>query len=197
MSDEDLRAKLAEAQENFREAREISSDWSSGYRELMGSSDTQAIEFAKLIIQSLLLLHGGALVAIPTFWNTFPTVVHDKPGTVWAVFSIFVVGLVCALIAAALGFHALANRADGNHLMTSAANHNAWLHIYRMREAGGDKNLAEVIQVAVTNAHKAESEAAAFLADCTKQRASAVVLIWGSIASLILASVAGLILVSS
>lgn len=197
MGKEETEAKLTKLQENFREAREISSNWSSGYRELMLSSDTQAIEFAKLVIQSLLLIHGGAVVAIPTFWDTFADVVKSQTFLVWLVFTVFTIGLFCAVVAAALGFHSLANRADGNLHMTFAANHQAWLHIYHMQEAGGANNLKEIIQVAQKNAAEEEAIYWTYQTTFQNQRAVAMSLLWASIICLIVGAVSGLVLVSS
>ena len=54
-------------EQHTKDARELAEKRSALYVEISANSDQQAIEFAKLIIQTLLLLHGGGLVAIPTF----------------------------------------------------------------------------------------------------------------------------------
>lgn len=101
--------------------RSVINDLSLNYREGMASNASQATEMAKLVIQSLLLLHGGAIIAIPSF---IPILVGpEKVGTYffWITFSLFVIGLIFAVIAAALAFYVLSKRADGNNKMISWA----------------------------------------------------------------------------
>lgn len=151
---------MDEQKELFDHSRSVINDWSMAYREGMNSNSTQAAEMGKLVIQSLLLLHGGAIIAIPNF---IPTLVGpDKVGTYtfWIMFALFLLGLIPAVIAAALGFYVFSDRADGNSKMISWANEKAWSRVYGMQHATQyDENLDGLIKAADEKAVAAEVEA--------------------------------------
>ena len=67
---------------------------SAATQELQTNSDSQAAEFAKLLIQLLVLLHGGALVALPTFFQVFELTMHDHRIGFWTVFIVIALGLI-------------------------------------------------------------------------------------------------------
>lgn len=181
--------------EMFDEARQVSSDWSSGYRELQRNSDNQAIEFGKLIVQSLLLLHGGALVAIPSFKLAFDLGSKLGTYTFWLMFFIFVIGLILTIVAAALAFHSLANRADGNMKMIGVADSNAWAQVYRLRlSLESNERFEELAKEAETNSATEEALADGFFEKFVQQRKWVICLLWASIACLVTGSLVGMML---
>ena len=94
-------------------------------REIARTSDTQAIEVAKLLVQALLLLHGGALVTLPAFSQYLTGSIQG-----WASINllalVFSAGLISALLAGVAAFFSLANRGDQHMIVANALTHRAW-----------------------------------------------------------------------
>jgi hypothetical protein len=62
------------------------------YHQRQINRDEQAIEFAKLLIQSLLLLHSGALLSFPVLVTFFTATVFDHQDTILAIMALFALG---------------------------------------------------------------------------------------------------------
>lgn len=80
--------------EYTKEAREMAERWSSPYSELSKADDLQAIALAKMGMQTLILLHGGGLIAIPTF----STALHFGRVTIGTLIVTFAIGLIAAVM---------------------------------------------------------------------------------------------------
>jgi hypothetical protein len=93
------------------------------------NSDQQAIEFAKLLIQSLLILHGGALLAFPALVAFFTRAVFDEQPTILAIMILFALGIALALFAGISGFFAMAKRADAHAEEIYALVNASWRYV--------------------------------------------------------------------
>lgn len=79
------------------------------YLDAANQNDKDAVDVAKLLIQSLLLLHGGALIAIPTFASLRQGMSKE---TLIALLVCFSCGLITALFAGMSAFFALVQRSE-------------------------------------------------------------------------------------
>lgn len=87
--------------------------YTSAARSESERSDQNAAEFAKLLIQSSFLIHGGALVAMLTRWDMLSVALNETAGTVKMLFTCFVAGITSSFVAGMCGFFALSYRATG------------------------------------------------------------------------------------
>jgi uncharacterized protein YacL len=67
-------------------------------------ANTQANEFARTGLASLLLLNGGAIVALAPIGSLFSLVVLEHRTAIISILVLFVVGLFCAMIGYLMGF---------------------------------------------------------------------------------------------
>lgn len=67
-------------------------------------ANIQANEFARTGLASLLLLNGGAIVALAPIGNLFSLAVQDHRTAIIWILLLFVIGLFCALIGYLTGF---------------------------------------------------------------------------------------------
>jgi uncharacterized protein YacL len=73
-------------------------------QEVFVAANVQANEFARTGLASLLLLNGGAIVALAPIGSLFTITVADhKLAVIFTLFA-FVIGLLCALIGYLMGF---------------------------------------------------------------------------------------------
>jgi uncharacterized protein YacL len=72
--------------------------------ELLVAANIQANEFARTGLASLLLLNGGAIVALAPIGNLFTITVADHRLAVIFTLFAFVIGLLCALVGYLMGF---------------------------------------------------------------------------------------------
>jgi hypothetical protein len=82
----------------------------SPYLQRATDLDAQAVSIANSLIQSLTLIHGGALIAIPAFAGPFKPIL-ESPMFGW-IFGFFVLGLTLVIAAGIFAFFALARRSD-------------------------------------------------------------------------------------
>jgi hypothetical protein len=142
-----LGAKMPHPTKEYREeAQRLAEEWMTPFRERQQSDDLQAIGFAKLAIQSLLLLHGGALVAIPTLITLLPTEAGKQ--SVWKFIFLFTLGLIFAVGGAIAAFFSLSKRGDYYTEMAGERYHSAWAHIASVRLAVNpdDPGMAMLVQ---------------------------------------------------
>jgi hypothetical protein len=92
------------------------------YLEAANQNDKDAVDVAKLLIQSLLLLHGGALIAIPTFASLREGMPKD---TLIALLVCFSSGLIAALLAGMSAFFALVERSEYYSKLREATDYRA------------------------------------------------------------------------
>jgi hypothetical protein len=111
-----------------REQEYLVTLWSTPSREAMTRYDNNAFETAKLILQSLLLVHGSALIAVPTFAKILPDHTLSSRAVVMLVI-VFTVGIVFALVAALLTFFACAHRSDEHLSRIEAYQDRAWARV--------------------------------------------------------------------
>ena len=97
------------------------------HRDGQANANTQATEFAKLLVNALVLLNGGSLVAFPTLFQVVGVDFKAHLGAIIALAVFLVVGLVCAFCAGIAGFFALAKAADGGMKMVESAGYDAWV----------------------------------------------------------------------
>ncbi len=102
-------------------------------RDVIRLSEEAALEFSKLGIRSLLLLNGGALIALPAFATFSGT--PDKELMFWSVAS-FAVGLVTCMIGLLLAYYTVAYQGGGRrmHALEVAAGFEARHHPDRAEE---------------------------------------------------------------
>jgi hypothetical protein len=176
---------MTDPKEALEQVQELIQTWSAPYREAQSASDLQAIEFAKFLIQSLLLLHGGAMVAVPAFAQLLPSSVN-RTAVLGVLVGLFAVGLVASACAGLLGFLALGKRSDGNGTLINAVVQRAWAHVLEIEHrATGDAGSA-------TASAKASAEAAAISAKAEQEfrcfrmeRRAAIFAVFVSVAALI------------
>lgn len=168
--------------EEFDYSRKLAGEWSEGARDLGNSSDANAVSYAQLLLSSLILIHGGALVAIPAWWSQlapregvasiirswlFPSLSAPNDRLIEAIFP-FIVGLLLAVVAAGFGFWSMANRSRGNWIKAAEATDRAWSHIYSMRQMDNiatgysDVQLKTQIEAADARADSRDEEAAPY-----------------------------------
>jgi hypothetical protein len=82
----------------------------SNFLQRASAMDALAVSVATTLIQSLTLIHGGAVVAIPAFANQFEVVL--RPSIRLWMFGWFAAGLALAVVAGIAAFFALAARSD-------------------------------------------------------------------------------------
>jgi hypothetical protein len=81
------------------------------------------------LIQSLLFLHGGALLSFPVLVTFFTATVFNHQDTILAIMSLFALGIILALGAEISGFFAMANRADSYAQTIYARIDDAWAFV--------------------------------------------------------------------
>jgi hypothetical protein len=91
----------------------------SPYLERASELDAMAVGIGKTLIQSLTLIHGAALLAIPAFAKQFEVVL--RPGIRTWLLICFTAGLVSVIGAGIFAFFALAQRSDENLELSKTA----------------------------------------------------------------------------
>lgn len=162
-------------------------NWNEDLRELYNRSDKDAYDAAKLLIQSLLFIHAGALVAIPTYNSIQETEIATGPlATLLVIFSS---GIVSALAAGVCAFFAMSNRADHSWTLSGSSEYRAWAKILRNEFLdSGDKKFHEMASSYDADAQKIDEKAKPFFDNYLKFRIWGIVLVLASGAALILAA---------
>ncbi len=111
----------------FEDVDTYAAQLAAPYREAVSQSDKDALEIAKLLIQSLILLHGGALVTLPTLYGQI-----GHKTLVDLIFWLSV-GLSSALFAGVSAFFALTAKYDANLKLLDAAQHVAYAKAAQVR----------------------------------------------------------------
>jgi hypothetical protein len=133
---------MDQQKEIYRQAQELLDGWSSPYRDVARSSEDGANAFARLVIQALLLTHGGALLALPPLWNLVQTQERLLLSQTISLIG-FAVGLGSAIMSAAFGFHCLSARADSSVQRTRELHDRAWAYVWQM-QANSAQNVDQV-----------------------------------------------------
>jgi hypothetical protein len=188
---------MTDLRQAVEHVQRLTETWSAPYRDAASASDLQAIEFAKFMIQSLLLLHGGAMVAVPAFAQLLPFSPNQVVvlGTLVALFG---VGLVSSACAGVLGFLALANRSDANATLVDAAGPRAWAYVLDLdHKLTGNAEFATASAQAREQAEAFTRTAQPFFRRFRSQRATAIGFMFVSVATLIGASLVGILAISN
>lgn len=155
-------------------------------REAANQSDNGALEIAKLLIQSMVLLHGGALVALPTFISA--KVGFDQP-TLERLLKCFSTGLVLALLAGVVAFFALGARNNFYMKRLEAAPHHAYARAAQIRFINTQhQSFQEIEQQESATAATLEQEAEPLITRFNTFRYLGVILLLGSMIALLRAS---------
>ncbi len=118
--------------EFYKQVRDVQMEWTAPFHEWMISSDTEAINLAKLVFQSLIIIHGGALVSLPAFRGILLHRWQPIPTSFIVMFAIFGLGLFFAILGTAFGFHALAYRSEAYGKRISEQIHRSWDYVGKM-----------------------------------------------------------------
>jgi hypothetical protein len=161
--------------------------WNEPLRELYTRYDKDAYDVAKLLIQSLLFLHAGALVAIPAY-NSLqePRLAQTSVTCLVAIFSF---GIVSALASGIFAFFAMSSRADHSWTLSGCSEHKAWAKILREEFfAGSGPKFQEMAESYSIDAQKIEGAAEEFQRSYLKFRTLGIVSVLLSGAALIVAA---------
>ena len=156
------------------------------HRDVQANASTQASEFAKMLVQAFVILHGGGLVAFPTL---FQLVGVDFKSNLCAIITLagsLIAGLICAFVAGISGFFASANGADGGMKMVESAGYDAW--VWSFESADYEPELTEKKQKST----EAEAEADKYFRKYEIWRSVGIVAAIGSLVAFIAAAVIGL-----
>jgi hypothetical protein len=125
MTDKIDRQKMFEEHASYFAAATV------GRIEQRGASDTASVDFAKLAVQSLLLVHSGALFLLPTAVDKFEATYKAHPNLFWMAFGLFAFGAILALVASMVGTYAFTERYNSASEMISAAHSSSWTIVWQ------------------------------------------------------------------